>query len=596
MKKASIFFFLSLFIPFFLWGQSVGIGTTLPDESAQLEISSNNKGLLIPRLTTDALNAIKNPAVGLMVYATDDSSFYIHHKIWHRLTPADEVWSIKGNTGTASDHFIGTIDNQPVKFKVDNTLRMELDGMGRLQLYTSNDNFFIGYGAGIAITSGTGNYFLGQQAGYSTTSGFENHFTGHQSGYSNTAGAQNHFTGYRSGYNNTTGTGNYFSGFKSGFNNSAGSNNLFIGLNAGYYNTIGFANTFVGQHAGYNNTDGFVNQFFGTSAGAQNTTGHNNYFSGFRAGTENQTGFENFFVGNDAGNKNNGSRNHFAGTRAGFNNLTGLENHCSGYHAGITNTTGNRNMLIGYEADVAGNNLNNAAAIGYKAKVSQNNSFVIGGTGGDAVNVGIGTTAPQLRFDVNSTANNDIAIFRSTGGWAQVLVTQGSFTAHLGSDGAGGYTGTSVSGDFRIRTGGSDRMIFQSSTGNVGVGTSSPSTRLHVNGTITATAPLNVVSDAKYKTHITPLTNALNTVEQLQGVSYDLKRDEFPAMNFPAATQIGFIAQQVEEILPAIVTTDAQGNKSISYTSVIPLLVEAIKELRKEMDELKRTCEKPKSN
>ena len=143
--------------------------------------------------------------------------------------------------------------------------------------------------------------------------------------------------------------------------------------------------------------------------------------------------------------------------------------------------------------------------------------------------------------------------------------------------GAQGVVGTSV-------------MVVRGD-GNVGIGNASPSTRLHVNGTITATAPLNIVSDIRYKNNILPLTNAVNTVRQLKGVSYRLRRDEFPEMDFPSAIQIGFIAQEVEKVLPAIVATDKDGRKSISYTSVIPLLVEAVKEQQLQIDALKQLVE-----
>ena len=63
--------------------QSVGIGTTSPDASAVLDVKSTNKGLLIPRLSSNARVAISSPAAGLMVFDTDTNSFwYYNGTVW----------------------------------------------------------------------------------------------------------------------------------------------------------------------------------------------------------------------------------------------------------------------------------------------------------------------------------------------------------------------------------------------------------------------------------------------------------------------------------------------------------------------------------
>jgi hypothetical protein len=55
-------------------------------------------------------------------------------------------------------------------------------------------------------------------------------------------------------------------------------------------------------------------------------------------------------------------------------------------------------------------------------------------------------------------------------------------------------------------------------------------------------------------------------------------------MNFTDGRQIGFIAQEVEKILPELVTTDANGYKSVAYANVVPVLVEAVKSLKTQND------------
>jgi hypothetical protein len=86
-------------------------------------------------------------------------------------------------------------------------------------------------------------------------------------------------------------------------------------------------------------------------------------------------------------------------------------------------------------------------------------------------------------------------------------------------------------------------------------------------------------SDIRYKSNIKRLTGALDTVKQLKGVTYNYKGNE--------RTSIGFIAQEVEPILPEVVSTDADGFKSIGYANIVALLSEAIKEQQVMIEQLK---------
>lgn len=77
-----------------------------------------------------------------------------------------------------------------------------------------------------------------------------------------------------------------------------------------------------------------------------------------------------------------------------------------GYQAGIANTIGIKNTAIGYGADVASGSLQNATAVGYNAIVGASNALVLGGTGVNAVNVGIGTATPSAAAKLDITSTN----------------------------------------------------------------------------------------------------------------------------------------------------------------------------------------------
>ena len=68
-------------------------------------------------------------------------------------------------------------------------------------------------------------------------------------------------------------------------------------------------------------------------------------------------------------------------------------------------------------------------------------------------------------------------------------------------------------------------------------------------------------------------------MSRLSGVSYNWKREEFPLQNFPVGRQLGLLAQEVEEVVPELVFTDPEGMKGVYYSSLAPLLIEAVKEL-----------------
>lgn len=103
-------------------------------------------------------------------------------------------------------------------------------------------------------------------------------------------------------------------------------------------------------------------------------------------------------------------------------------------------------------------------------------------------------------------------------------------------------------------------------------------------------------SDRRLKTNINPLRNSLSNVMQLQGVTYYWNQEKFPERNFSDKLQIGVIAQDIEKIYPELVNTDDKGFKSVNYTLLTPVLIEAIKELKGIIDNQNTEIEKLKAD
>ena len=94
---------------------------------------------------------------------------------------------------------------------------------------------------------------------------------------------------------------------------------------------------------------------------------------------------------------------------------------------------------------------------------------------------------------------------------------------------------------------------------------------LKVNGNVFVSGYITGLSDIRYKTNITDISNPLDKLEKLKGVYYNLLNDE--------KRSIGLIAQEVERIIPEVVYTNTDDTKSIAYGNMIALLIESIKEI-----------------
>ncbi len=169
-------------------------------------------------------------------------------------------------------------------------------------------------------------------------------------------------------------------------------------------------------------------------------------------------------------------------------------------------------------------------------------------------NVGIGITNPSYRLSVVGDINFTGSLYQNG-----TLFTSGG--------GSSQWVTTSVG----INT-----------LSNVGVGTTNPTSKLTVTGDgrftgIVTAANFNSSSDINLKENIHTVENSLETIQSLRGVSFDWKES--------GKKSYGVIAQELEEILPELVSSGEI--KTVNYNGIIGVLIEAVKELKREIEDLK---------
>jgi len=225
------------------------------------------------------------------------------------------------------------------------------------------------------------------------------------------------------------------------------------------------------------------------------------------------------------------------------------------------------------------NNIDNSLMIGFGSTTP---TFFIGpassssGTGN--VSIG-GNTSPSQKLDISGAIK-----IGNTG-----INTNGSIR-YNGSNFQGYHNGVWKNLD---GTGGSSVWNLTGvdayyNSGNVGIGTSNPNHLLHVAGDVAVAGSIVAPSDRRLKEDIQPITDALKIVSALQPKTYNYKDEQIATHGLSDKQQYGLIAQELEEILPtlisqqAIVAEDGTTYKGVEYAQLIPILTQAIKELSKE--------------
>lgn len=265
--------------------KGVGIGTTNPDQSAILDLSSDSQGLLIPRLTLKQRNAIEKPAKGLIVYQTNMlSGVYVYDGTqWAPVSTTEarsvaatsEYWSTLGNEGITENMYIGTNDEASLLFKVNNFNSGKIDH--------SRGNLFLGYKTA-QNSLGFNTVALGALALQKANNSGNNVAIGFQSMFANETGSHNLALGTGSLAANISGKNNIAIGSLAGYK-STGSGNVFLGFQSGYSeqsdNKLVIANDaiktpliygdFANGKLGINTQD--LSSTFNINSGVANTSG-----------------------------------------------------------------------------------------------------------------------------------------------------------------------------------------------------------------------------------------------------------------------------------------------------------------------------------
>ena len=539
MKQILCSFTLCFFAQFCF--AQIGINNPLPDPSAALDITSTDKGLLIPRVANTM--SVSNPANGLIVFNMEDNHFhYFNGSTWLQLV------SDRGFLSDADADTKILVESMPD----EDVIRLELAGTEKFT--------FVSDAVGrsrINFPENQDNIAIGDEGMKSNVGGDGNVVVGMQSFGDNISGNDNSAYGYLALQKNTTGSNNVAIGRGAMRENTTGGANVVVGAGA-LNNNNGFENTAIGTAAMSNSISASRNVAVGNAAMRGNTTGNNNVSIGFASMLSSTTGGSNIAIGtNSLRESDNGNNNVAIGINAMQFNQSGGNNTALGINALMNNGGGNKNVAIGSSALL---NLTD-------------------GTG----NVAIGVSAGQ-----NATGSNQLYI-NNDGGTGEDILIYGDFTQDIVIVNDRLAVGMPLA-DFNLLhtlslqgNSSSDTLIHcENNTGDLRF-------QVYSDGDAWLSGTLTEASDKRLKKNIVPLSSSLAGILALNGYNYDWKN---PLSS--TDLQTGVIAQEVLEVFPELVVTDKE-YYSVNYTGLIPHLIEGTKTQQALIDEQQKEIEEMKS-
>ncbi len=418
---------------------------------------------------------------------------------------------------------------------------------GRLAVVNTNDNICVGEDAGNNTMTGGGNTFMGSLSGNALKTGYGNVGLGQSALQADTSGASNVAIGGNALHLLKTGNANISIGAASLESLDAGGDNVAIGYRAGGSAT-GTGNVFLGKYAGrFSHGD---NRLYIENTDVDSTGA--------------------LIYGEFDTNKL-----RFNGTVTTSGNL------------GISTPTANLDLSVGF----ANTGLQNDGSNNLQVFTQGVQRMFIGNK------VGIGTGTPAYLLDVPSDVSQAIIAH-----FGQALVqNRGTLNFHILNDALNGDNvgfGQNSGGLTTIGSEDNDIVFYTDSaatvevmrmknnTGYLGIGTTAPGYKLQVgengDGSQARANAWNTFSDRRWKTDLSVITGALDKIEAINGYYYKW-------IDRPDTTlQVGVIAQEIEAVLPEVVSTDAQGYKSVDYSKLTALLIQGMKEQQSEIELLQQ--------
>ncbi len=255
------------------------------------------------------------------------------------------------------------------------------------------------------------------------------------------------------------------------------------------------------------------------------------------------------------------------------------------YQLWPTNTSaavyiGNTSDNIKISSNKISSSTGNIALGAVKLQENVGNCIVGGSNNTGAYTQGIKNS---IAFGDGVTVNNDNSLVIGKG-----CSTEGNQSAAIGEGTWSKMEAQFVCGKYNKFDETSALFIVGNGTGNADA---ARSTAFYVTtgGKAFVQGGVELTSDSRMKTNVNTIGTALDNVLKLRGVTFYWDKTKIPSSS--DNLQYGFIAQEVEKIFPDLVTTDSNGYKTMNYIGVIPVLTEAVKELKKENEELKSTLE-----
>jgi len=355
---------------------------------------------------------------------------------------------------------------------------------------------------------------------------------GHQVLMNSGSGSRNTAMGYNALNKNTTGGNNVAVGTNALSKNTIGSHNTAIGFSTLFENISGGNNVAIGGYTLFNNTTGNSNTALGYNVLYKNTTGGYNTAIGERVLFNNTTGTSNTAVGTYALNANTTGSNNVAIGDSSLLTNKGYSNVAVGSEVLAQNSTGNGNTAIGDCALLVNNGSKNIA-IGYYAGANDNNS------------------------------SNKLYIANSQYSDANTSLVYGVFD----DDGDGSITTSNQ----KVRINGNLEIAHNAYKPGGG--------------------SWDAISDIRLKDVIGSYTKGLKDILKINTVRYKYKKNN-PYNYSGEEEHIGVVAQEIQKVFPEAVTKDQKGYYQVDKTPVDYALINAVKELKAENDELKQRLER----